>query len=229
MNDGIDTSPEEEAYAEAVAVATPIQTLTAKITLTKEQLADLERQRREIEAKELYDTWFNNEEQVEADTLAYYQAEIVKTIEVLKKAGIDNSVVQYQTAFCNGGWDYADISPATLKLVWDFHHKKTAKSAPKAKGEAKAKTEPTYEGKGKKAGTGDARAKDIATLNSGKISSLTYAKKVGNKTWSLMRNTLVIVKDNKGVYDMPIFKEVGGMIGVPMKTKQDYIDWIKTA
>ena len=116
-----------------------------------------------------------------------------------------------------------------LKLVWDFHHKKTAKSAPKAKGEAKAKTEPTYEGKGKKAGTGDARAKDIATLNSGKISSLTYAKKVGDKTWSLMRSNLVIVKDSKGVYDMPIFKEVGGMIGVPMKTKQDYIDWIKTA
>ena len=106
------------------------------------------------------------------------------------------------------------------------------KSAPKPKGEKGVKKAPTYEGKGKKAGTGDARKKDIANLNSGKTEKVKYAKKVGTNTWSLMfegrkDGGLAVVKDSKGVYDIPVFKEVGRMVGVPIKTKQDYIDWVK--
>jgi hypothetical protein len=114
------------------------------------------------------------------------------------------------------------------------HLNKNTKSAPKPKGEKVEKKIPTYEGKGKKAGTGDARKKDVANLNSGKIEKVKYAKKVGDKTWSLMfegrkDGGLAVVKDNKGVYDIPVFKEVGGMIGVSIKTKQEYIDWVKSA
>lgn len=110
--------------------------------------------------------------------------------------------------------------------------KPASKSAPKAKGEKGVKKEPTYEGKGKKAGTGEARKKDIANLNAGKTDKVKYSKKVGDKTWSLMFEDrrdggLAIVKDNKGVYDIPVFKEVGGMVGVSIKTKQEYIEWIK--
>lgn len=109
---------------------------------------------------------------------------------------------------------------------------KAPKEAPikiKAKGEAKEKTEPTCEGKGKKAGTGDARVREIADLNSGKYPAckLTYAKKVGNNTWSLMKSNLVIVKDSEGVYAMPLFKELGDLSGFYGKTKQDFIDWVK--
>jgi hypothetical protein len=99
----------------------------------------------------------------------------------------------------------------------------------KTKGEHK---EPTYEGKGKPAGTGDARKKDIDNLNSGKTEKVTYAKKVGTNTWSLMfegrrDGGLAVVKDNNGVYNIPLFKEIEAMIGVSIKTKKDYIEWVK--
>jgi hypothetical protein len=103
---------------------------------------------------------------------------------------------------------------------------------PKGEKSSTDKKEPTYEGRGKKAGTGEARGKYIASLNSGKIDKLSYAKKVGENTWSLLYEDrkdggIPIVKYKNGIYDMPIFKEIGTMIGVPMKTKQNYIDWIK--
>lgn len=221
-----DEEEEEEAVAE-----TPIQTLTNKITLTKEQLADLENQRREIEAKAEYDAWFNNKEQVEEDTMTYWKAEVAKACDVLTKAGI-NRFHYHLECWCDSKFNYDDIEPETIELVWNFLKKKTAKSAPKAKGEKKERTAPTYEGKGKKAGTGDARKKDIANLNAGKTDKVKYAKKVGNKTWSLMFEDrkdggLAVVKDSKGVYDIPVFKEVGGMVGISIKTKQEYIDWVK--
>ena len=108
------------------------------------------------------------------------------------------------------------------------------KSKPKSKSEKSNKTPPKYEGKGKKAGTGEARLKDIASLNSGKIDKLSYAKKVGEDTWSLMYEGrkdggLPVVKDSKGVYYIPEFKQIGVILGFPgMKTKKDYIDWIKS-
>lgn len=99
----------------------------------------------------------------------------------------------------------------------------------KPKGEKK---EPTYEGKGKKAGTGEARVKDIANLNSGKTDKVKYGKKVGTNTWSLMfegrrDGGLAVVMDDKGLFNIPVFKEVGGMLGVSIKTKQDYLEWVK--
>jgi hypothetical protein len=106
------------------------------------------------------------------------------------------------------------------------------KSAPKAKGEKGEKKAPTYEGKGKKAGTGDAREKIVANLNSGKTEKVKYAKKVGTNTWSLMYEErkdggIAVMKDSKGAYSIPVLKEVGKVIGVSIKTKQDYIDWVK--
>ena len=103
---------------------------------------------------------------------------------------------------------------------------------PNGKKSATEKKVPTYEGRGKKAGTGEARRKEVARLNRGNTSNLTYSKKVGENTWSLMfegrrDRGIPVIKNKEGIYDIPVFKQVAGIIGVPMKTKQDYIEWIK--
>jgi len=218
-----DKESDDEGSDDEEVVENPIQTLTTKIILTKEQLADLERQRREIEAKAEYDAWFNNEEQVEADTMTYYKAEIEKSIEVLKRAGIDGYIGEHLTAFCDDAFEYKDIQPETIELVWKFlQKKKNPKSAPKPKGEKVEKKVPTYEGKGKKAGTGDARAKCIERLNAGTLIP-TNLKKVGDEEWGSYSGGYPAVKKN-GKWDCPTFKILKEEIGV--KTISEYAEWL---
>ena len=220
-----DEESDEEDEEEEEVIETPIQTLTTKIILTKEQLADLERQRREIEAKAEYDAWFNNEEQVEADTMTYYEEEIQKSIEVLKRAGIDRYIGEHLGAFCDDAFVYKDIQPETIELVWKFLQKKKnpTKSAPKPKGEKGEKKAPTYEGKGKKAGTGNARAKCIERLNAGTLIPINI-KKVGDAEWGSYSGGYPAVKRN-GKWDCPTFKILKDQIGV--KTIAEMDEWLK--
>jgi len=102
------------------------------------------------------------------------------------------------------------------------------KQTAKPKGERK---QPTYEGKGKKAGTGDCRAKLIAMLNNGKnLNKLSYAKLYKGMTWYLYDETrpnkgVQVYKDEDGKYDIPILMDCD-WIGF-RRTKQGYIDWLK--
>jgi hypothetical protein len=106
------------------------------------------------------------------------------------------------------------------------HISETSKYAHKSKGDVLQ----LY--KGKPAGTGDERARIITNLNSGKTERVKYAKKVGNNTWSLMYEErkdggVAIMKDSEGVYSVPLFNTIGKYIGVSLKSKKDYAEWLK--
>ena len=222
-NNNDDDEEEDEVVDEIPE--TPIQTIKIKITHTKEQLAELERQRREIEEKEVYNSWFKDEEQVEKDTLAYYQAEIEKTKEVLKKAGIDKNIIYHLDGYCDSAFVYKDITPDIIELVWNFHHKKTSKST-----STTGKTKPQNPiGEGKRRGEREEK------LNSGKmndkIMGLTDVWK-GYK-WGLLergkdgKDPIIIAKQGE-TYSLPVWSEVLEIIGKDgdWKKKDDMVGWI---
>jgi hypothetical protein len=205
-DDESDEEEEEEVVEEAVVEEDEEAVLLKR-------LAELKEAKAKQEAR-------TNIEALRTELKVYQQGLIDKAKEELKR--LTTQLAQIDA----GVYDEELIAKHLSKS------KPASKSAPKAKGEKGEKKAPTYEGKGKKAGTGDAREKIVANLNSGKTEKVKYAKKVGTNTWSLMYEErkdggIAVVKDSKGVYSIPVLKEVGKVIGVSIKTKQDYIDWVK--
>jgi hypothetical protein len=97
----------------------------------------------------------------------------------------------------------------------------------------KEKKQPTYEGTGKKAGTGNTRLKEIEDMNAGKLNDkITHSKTINGKEWSILFEGR---KRDGGIpvykccdtdeYFMPLFKEVAELTGV--KLKEDYFEWVK--
>lgn len=205
---------------------TPIQTIKIKITHTKEQLAELEKQRKEIESKEVYNTWYNNHEKVVEDAYAYYKAEAKKSYDLLIKAGINNNVAQYQLTFCDAlELEYKSFPPELIELVWNFHNKKTSKST-----STTGKTKPQNP-----IGEGKRRCEFEEKLRGGKmndkIMGLTDVWK-GHR-WGLLQkgkdsNKVNIIAKQGETYSLPVWSEIMEIIGKDgdWKKKEDMVGWI---
>jgi hypothetical protein len=219
-----DDDDEEEVVDEIPE--TPIQTIKIKITHTKEQLAELEKQRKEIEAKEVYNNWYKDEEKVVADVYAYYKAEAEKSYEILVKAGVEKNVAQYQLTYIDIlHLEYNELDPELIEKVWNLNHKKTSKST-----STTGKTKPQNPiGEGKRRGEREEK------LNSGKmndkIMGLTDVWK-GYK-WGLLergkdgKDPIIIAKQGE-TYSLPVWSEVLEIIGKDgeYKKKEDMVSWI---
>jgi hypothetical protein len=93
----------------------------------------------------------------------------------------------------------------------------------------KEKKETTYE-----VGLGKARLQQLKTLNEGKYANkLTYSKTSNGKVWNLLfeerKDGGLAVYKNVGndEYFIPLFKDVAKLIGEDIKTRSDYLEWIK--
>lgn len=188
--------------------------LDEKIQLTEEQLKELLKEKKTKIAKE-------NIAQLRGVRINECEGEISRIIKLQEKLKYDIEILQKEISDINEG----NQDNLLIHLYVELYEAKNTKAT-------KEKKQPTYEGKGKKAGTGNGRLKDLENLNAGKTTNkLTYSKVVGEATWSLLyegrRDGGLAVYKQGDEYFIPVFKDVAELIGSDIKVKSDYLEWIK--
>jgi hypothetical protein len=198
----------------------------SKVEELKQQIAELERQKREIEEKGEYDNWFNDKELVISDVCDYFKAEAQKSYELLIKAGINRDVANYQLSYCENRKIECDdsIAPEIIEIVWNSKHKKGSKSAT---GMAQHHN-PIGEGK--------RRCEREQKLNEGKMSDKIMGMTAMWKgyNWGLlergkqgMKDAIIIARQGES-YSLPVWGEIIEIIGkdCEWKKKEDMVAWI---
>jgi hypothetical protein len=183
-----------------------------KIQLTEEQLKELQKQKKEKELrKNIVALRITAKEIAKAK-----RQDILTKIEALQQEQL--AIQDVIVSINNGEMDEELIAEELNKK------EKTKKD----------KKQPTYEGKGKIAGTGKARMREVENLNAGKMTDkLTHSKIVNGKNWALLYEGrkdggLAVYKCcDTNEYFIPNFKDVAKLIGEDIKTRSDYLEWIE--
>jgi len=185
--------------------------IDVKIQLTEEQLKELQKQKKEKELR-------NNIVALRTTAMEICEAkrqDILTKIQALQQEQL--ALQDVRMSISNGEMDEEIIAE-------ELNKKEKTK---------KEKKQPTYEGTGKKAGTGNTRLKEIEDMNAGKLNDkITHSKTINGKEWSILFEGR---KRDGGIpvykccdtdeYFMPLFKEVAELTGV--KLKEDYFEWVK--
>jgi hypothetical protein len=183
-----------------------------KIQLTEEQLKELQKQKKEKELRKNIDAL-----RITAMEIAEAKREAIR-IKIVELTNEDTAIQKVIVSINRGEMDEELIAEELNKK------EKTKKD----------KKQPTYEGKGKIAGTGKARMREVENLNAGKMTDkLTHSKIVNGKNWALLYEGrkdggLAVYKCcDTNEYFIPNFKDVAKLIGEDIKTRSDYLEWIE--
>jgi len=201
---------------------TDTDSIDEKIKLTEEQLKDLRKEKHRKTARE-------NIVEIRDARIDECMSEVERIQKLIEKLTADSLDYQREINIIRGGGQDECL---IIQYVMNAEADELLKKHKKEKKEKQEKKEPTYEGKGKKAGTGDGRLKDLENLNAGKTTNkLTYSKVVGEATWSLLyegrKDGGLAVYKKGDEYFIPVFKDVAELVGSNIKVKKDYLEWIK--
>lgn len=204
LNDFVEEEVVEEVVEEDIDV---------KIQLTEEQLKELHKEKKRKIARE-------NIVEIRNARINVLDTELTRIQNEIKK--LNECSIQVQL-------EMLDVEKKNQdELLIELYIQENTKIK-------KEKKQSTNEGTGKKAGTGNKRLQEIEDMNAGKMTDkLTHSKLVNGRLWSILfegrksDGGMPVYKCvNTNEYFMPLFKDVAGLIGENIKTKEDYFEWVK--